>query len=144
MVTIEQQSKSGKETLCQFTRRSWGTTLGPPPSCITLLTRTSPVQVATERSENGYAEQAEMYSRQALELRGRLLGFHQDTARSHVFLSDVLFILGNFQPALDELQKALQIQKELLGPEHKNTTNTLNKMADLGEKIGCKDKTKEM
>ena len=84
-----------------------------------------------------------MYSREALELRGRLLGFHQDTARSHVFLSDVLVIQGNFQSALNELKKALKIQQELLGPQHKNTTDTLNKMTDLLAKMACKDKTKE-
>ena len=99
--------------------------------------------LATERSEHGYAEQAEMYFRQALELRRRLLGFHQDTARSHVSLSNVLVILGNFQSALNELEKALEIQKDVLGPQHKNTTDTLNKITDLVAKMGCKDKTKE-
>ena len=99
--------------------------------------------LATESSEHGYAEQAEMHCRQALELRGRLLGFHQDTARSHVFLSDVLVILGNFQSALVELNKALEIQQELLGPRHKNTTDTSNKIKNLTSKMGCKDKTKE-
>ena len=84
-----------------------------------------------------------MYSRQALELRGRLLGFHQDTARSHVFLSDVLVILGNFQPALDELNKALEIQQELLGPQHKITKDTVKKVTDLRVKIECKNTTKE-
>ena len=99
--------------------------------------------LATERSETGYAEQAEMYCRQALELRGRLLGFHQDTARSHVFLSDVLVIQGNIQSALDELNKGLKIQEELLGPQHRDTTETLNKITDLTAKIGCKGKAKE-
>ena len=84
-----------------------------------------------------------MYCRQALELRGRLLGFHQDTARSHVFLSDILVILGNIQSALDELNKGLKIQQELLGPQHRDTTDTLNKIKDLTMKMGCKDKTKE-
>jgi tetratricopeptide (TPR) repeat protein len=96
--------------------------------------------LATERSEHGYAEQAEMYFRQALELRRRLLGFHQDTARSHVSLSDVLVILGNSQSALDELEKALEIQKDVLGPQHKNTTDTSNKKTDLETKMGCKYK----
>ena len=84
-----------------------------------------------------------MYFRQALELRGKLLGFHQDTARSHVFLSDVLVIQGNLQSALDELDKAARIQQELLGPQHKTTTGTLNKRKDLLAKMECKDKTKE-
>ena len=99
--------------------------------------------LANESSENGYAEQAEMYCRQALELRGRLLGFHQDTARSHVFLSDVLVIQGNIQSALDELNKGLKIQQELLGPHHKNTIDTLSKIKDLAVKMGCKDNTNE-
>ena len=99
--------------------------------------------LAIESSEQGCAEQAEMYSRQALELRARLLGFHQDTARSCVFLSDVLVIQGNFQSALEELIKALKIQQELLGPQHKSTTDTLNKMTDLLAKITCKDKRDE-
>ena len=76
-----------------------------------------------------------MYFRQALQLKWRLLGFHQDTAHSHVFLSDVLVIQGNFQSALDELNKALGIQQELLGPQHKTTTDTLNKMTDLLAKM---------
>ena len=97
--------------------------------------------LAIESSEQGYAEQAEMYIRQALKLRARLLGFHQDTARSRVFLSDVLVIQGNFQSALDELNKALKIQQELLGPQHKNTTDTLNKMTNLLAKMACKNKT---
>ena len=96
-----------------------------------------------ESSEQGYVEQAEMYIRQALELRARLLGFHQDTARSHVFFSDVLVIQGNFQSALDELIKAVTIQQELLEPQHKNTTDTLNKMTDLLVKMTCEHKTKE-
>ena len=76
-----------------------------------------------------------MYFRQALELRGKLLGFHQDTALSHVFLSDVLVIQGNLQSALDELDKAARIQQELLGPQHKTTTGTLNKMKHLLAKM---------
>ena len=100
--------------------------------------------LATESSEDGYAEKAEMYCREALELRGRLLRFHQDTARSHVFLSDVLDILGKFQLAREELNKALEIQQELLGPQHKITKDTVKKMTDLRVKIECKNTTKEM
>ena len=99
--------------------------------------------LAIESSEYEYAEQAEMYFRQALELRSRLLGFHQDTARSHVFLSDILVIQRNFQSALDELDKALEIQQELLGPQHKDTTDTLSKKSNLRAKMACKDKKKE-
>ena len=71
------------------------------------------------------------------------MGFHQDTALSHVCLSDFLVVLGNFQSALVELNKALKIQEELLGPQHKNTTDTQNKRSDLLVKMGCKDKTEE-
>ena len=99
--------------------------------------------LATERSQTGYADQAEIYCRQALELRRRLLGFRQDTARSHVFLSDVLVIQGNIQAALDELNKALESQQELLGPQQRKTTGTLNKITDSAVKMGCKDKTVE-
>jgi len=91
--------------------------------------------LAIESSQHEYAELAKTHSQQALELRARLLGFHQDTARSHVFLSDVLVILGNFQSALDELNKAHKIQEEVLGRQDKNTTDTLNKMADLRQKL---------
>ena len=99
--------------------------------------------LTTVSSKHGYAEQAEMYFREALELRARLLGFHQDTALSQVFLSDVLVIQGNLQSALDELNKALKIQEKLLGPQHKNTTDTLNRMTDLLAKMANKGKTKE-
>jgi len=99
--------------------------------------------LATESSEDGYAEQAEMDYREALQLRGKLLCFHHDTARSHVFLSDVLVILGNFQSALEELNKALEIQQELLGPQHKITTDTVRKITDWLVKMECKDKAKK-
>ena len=99
--------------------------------------------LAIESSQQEYAELAKMHFEQALELRARLLGFHQDTARSHVLLSDVLVILGNFQSALDELNKALKIQEELQGRQQKNTTDTWNKMTDLLTKMVCTDETKD-
>ncbi|KAL9986672.1 hypothetical protein ACROYT_G000846 [Oculina patagonica] len=95
--------------------------------------------LATGSSEQGYADQAEMYFREALELRKRLLGFHQDTARSHVFLGDVLVIRGEFQSALEQLERALEIQKDLLGPQHKITTDTLNKITDVVARLSYKD-----
>ena len=98
--------------------------------------------LATGNTEHGYAEHAEMHFRQSLELREKLLGFHQDTARSHVFLSDVLAIRGEFPSALEQLEKALEIQKDLLGPQHKITTGTLNKITDVLARLSCKDKTK--
>ena len=68
-------------------------------------------------------------SRKALALREKLLGFHQDTARSHILLSDVLVELQNdFESALKELEEALKIQKEVLGENHNSTKDTQVKM----------------
>ena len=72
-----------------------------------------------------------MYYREAQGLRERLLGHHQDTARSCVQLSDVLVLQGQFDAALEELNKAFVIQKDILGPEHKLTENTESKMRAL-------------
>ena len=72
-----------------------------------------------------------MYSREAHGLRERLLGHHQDTARSCVQLSDVLVLQGQFDAALEELNKAFVIQKDILGPDHKLTENTVSKMRAL-------------
>ena len=44
----------------------------------------------SESADSGIADEAEMYSKEALEVRFRLLGEHQDTARSYVDLSDIL------------------------------------------------------
>lgn len=99
--------------------------------------------LATGTSEQGYADQAEMYFREALELRQRVLGFHQDTARSHVFLSDVLVIRGEFSTALEQLEKALEIQKDILGPQHTKTTDTLNKITDVLARMNCKNEKKK-
>ena len=68
-------------------------------------------------------------SRYALALRKKLLGFHQDTARSHILLSDALVELQNdFESALKELEKAFEIQKEVLGENHSSTKDTQAKM----------------
>ena len=68
-------------------------------------------------------------SRNALALRRKLLGFHQDTARSHILLSDALIELqNNFESALKELEQALEIQKEVLGENHSSTKDTQAKM----------------
>ena len=68
-------------------------------------------------------------SRKALALRKELLGFHQDTARSHILLSDALVALQNdFESALKELEKAFEIQKEVLGENHSSTKDTQAKI----------------
>ena len=77
------------------------------------------------------ADVAEMYSREALELRIKLLGEHQDTARSHVDLSDVLIIKKDFKSAMEQLQKAIKIQEEVLGEEHKTTKETKKKLTEI-------------
>ena len=68
-------------------------------------------------------------SRDALKLRKKLLGFHHDTARSHILLSEVLLELeSDFESALKELEQAFEIQKEVLGENHSSTKDTQAKM----------------
>ena len=67
--------------------------------------------------------------RDALALRKKLLRVHQDTARSHILLSDALVELQNdFQSALKELEHAFDIQKKVLGENHISTKDTRAKM----------------
>ncbi|XP_044165377.1 uncharacterized protein LOC114962788 isoform X3 [Acropora millepora] len=75
--------------------------------------------------------------RDALELRKKLLGFHQDTARSHILLSDALVELQNdFESALKELEQAFEIQKEVLGENHSSTKDTQAKMMRIASMRG--------
>ena len=92
--------------------------------------------LADGSSEPGYIDWAEKYFREALELRKKLLGDHQDTARSRVQLSDVLFLRGQFDKALEELSKAVIIQNDILGPDHKITMNTVSKRNNVRDKLG--------
>ena len=92
--------------------------------------------LAAGSSERGYINQAEMYSREAHGLRKRLLGHHQDTARSCVQLNDVLVLQGQFDEAWEELDKAFVIQNDILGPDHKITKNTVSKKSDVMDKRG--------
>ena len=92
--------------------------------------------LAAGSSERSYIDQAEMYYREAQGLRERLLGHHQDTARSCVQLSDVLVLQGQFDEAWEELDKAFEIQKDILGPDHKITKDSVRKMSDVMDKRG--------
>ena len=92
--------------------------------------------LAAGSSERGYINQAEMYSREAHGLRKRLLGHHQDTARSCVQLSDVLVLQGQFDEAWEELDKAFVIQNDILGPDYKIMKNTVSKKSDVMDKGG--------
>ena len=92
--------------------------------------------LAAGSSERGIIDQTEMYYREAQGLRERLLGHHQDTARSCVQLSDVLVLQGQFDEAWEELDKAFEIQKDILGPDHKITKDTVRKMSDVMDKRG--------
>ena len=92
--------------------------------------------LAAGSSERGYIDQAEMYSREAHGLRERLLGHHQDTARSCVQLSDVLVLQGQFDEAWEELDKAFVIQNDILGPDHKIMKNTVSIKSDVMDKGG--------
>ena len=92
--------------------------------------------LAAKGSEQDYIEQAERHFRKAQELRKRLLGHHQDTARSCVQLSDVLVLRGQFDEALEGLDEALVIQNDILGPDHKITKDTVSKRSDVMDKRG--------
>ena len=92
--------------------------------------------LAAGSSERGYIDQAEMCSREAHGLRKRLLGHHQDTARSCVQLSDGLVLQGQFDEAWEELDEAFVIQNDILGPDHKITKNTVSKKSDVMDKRG--------
>ena len=92
--------------------------------------------LADGSSERGYIDQAEMYFREALELRKKLLGDHQDTARSRVQLSDVLVLQGQFDEALEELNRAFVIQNDILGPDHEIMRETESKQSDVVNKRG--------
>ena len=85
----------------------------------------------SESADSGIADQAEMYSREALELRIKLLREHQDTARSHVDLSDILIIKKDFKSAMEQLEKAIEIQKDVLGEEHETTKKTLKQLREV-------------
>ena len=79
-------------------------------------------------ADSEIVDQAEMYSREALELRVNLLGEHHDTARSHVDLSDILILKQDFKSALEQLEEAIEIQKKVLGEEHETTKKTLGQL----------------
>jgi len=81
-----------------------------------------------DSADSGMADQAEKYSREALELRIKLLGEHHDTARSYVDLSDILIIKQDFKSALEQLEEAIEIQKKVLGEEHETTKKTLGQL----------------
>ena len=89
----------------------------------------------SESADSGMADVAEMYSREALQLRIKLLREHQDTARSHVDLSDVLIIKKDFKSAMEQLQKAMKIQKDVLGEEHETTKKTLMQLKEIQSKV---------
>ena len=84
-----------------------------------------------ESADSGMADQAEMYSREALELQTRLLGELQDTALSHVDLSNSLII-----KAMKHLEKGTKIQKEVLGEEHEPTKKILKTLREIQSMVG--------
>ena len=129
---IKKQLTFGKRTLCQFTKSSLVTTLGQLQFCPTSLARTRPLRLEALSEVSS----TRMYYREAQGLQERLLGHHQDTARSCVQLSDVLVLQGQFDEAWEELYKAFEIQKDILGPDHKITKDTVRKMSDVMDKRG--------
>ena len=93
--------------------------------------------VISESADSGIADLADLadvaekYIREALELRINLLGEHQDTAQSHVDLSDVLIVKKDFKSALEQLLKAIEIQEKVLGEEHETTKKTLARLREI-------------
>ena len=85
----------------------------------------------SESADSGTAAQAEMYSREALELRFKLLGEHLGTAQSYVDLSDILIVKQDFKSALEQLEEAIEIQKNVLGEEHETTKKTLEQLKEV-------------
>ena len=85
----------------------------------------------SESADSGIADQAEMYLREALELQIKLLGEHPGTARSHVDLSDILIVKKDFKSAMEQLEKAIEIQEKVLGEEHETTKNTLARLRKI-------------
>ena len=110
--------------------------LGDHPWTASILSYIADSYKALGSSERCYIDQAEMYFREARSLRKRLLGHHQDTARSCVQLSDVLVLQRQFDEALKKLNEAFVIQNDILGPDHKITKNTESKMSDLIDEKG--------
>ena len=88
-----------------------------------------------ESADSGMADLAEMYGREALELRFKLLGEHQDTARSYVDLSDILIVKQDYKSAIEQLEDAFEIQKKVLGEEHETTKKTLEKLREIQSKV---------
>ena len=87
--------------------------------------------VKSESADSGIADQAEMYIREALELQIKLLGEHQDTARSHVDLSDILIVKKDFKSAMEQLEEAIKIQKDVLDEEHETTKKRLARLREI-------------
>ena len=87
--------------------------------------------VKSESADSGIADQAEMYLREALELRIKLLGEHHCTARSHVDLSEILIVKKDFKSAMEQLEKAIEIQENVLGEKHDTTKNTLARLREI-------------
>lgn len=90
-----------------------------------------------------YADLAETYTREALQLRASLLADHQDTARSHVSLSEVFSIQGKLNLALNELETAVAIQENVLGVRQQDTIDTLNKITDVLRRLGREREAEE-
>ena len=84
----------------------------------------------SESADSGMADLAEMYSREALESRFKLLGEHQGTARSYIDLSDILIVKQDYKSAIEQLEEAFEIQKKVLGEEHEATKKTLEKLRE--------------
>ncbi|KAJ7326134.1 hypothetical protein OS493_027985 [Desmophyllum pertusum] len=106
--------------------------LGEHPWTASILNFIADSYKALANGNHGkYTNKAVWYGKKSLKLQKSLMGVHEDTARMHVCLSDVLRIQGKWKLALKQLKKGLEIQKDVLGPDHEKTIATRNKMAEV-------------
>ncbi|PNH03036.1 Nephrocystin-3 [Tetrabaena socialis] len=78
----------------------------------------------------GHYQVAEVYQRQALELRRWVLGTeHPDTATSISNLASCIHAQGRYAEAEVPYQQALELRRQLLGEEHTDTASSMDDLA---------------
>jgi CHAT domain-containing protein/tetratricopeptide (TPR) repeat protein len=87
--------------------------------------------------EMGEYNVAEVYYRQALEIRKKIFGeFHPDYAQSLNNLGVLYRSIGDYKTAEDYYNRALQIKKKELGVEHPEYANSLLNLGVLHKAMG--------
>lgn len=83
-------------------------TFGDHPWAATIMSLIANSRKALAGEKIGSAEEM---SREALNLRKRLLDVDWNIARSHLLLSDALWLQNNFESVLEELDKLSKLKK---------------------------------